>query len=137
MNQENKALIAKAKQYIDRANDLDPEVIHELFADDAVYVDSTGLSGRAQDVVGKDNIYEGHKSLYLALKEGHWDVRKGDYVETKKNVVEFFLNATLSFKGSDKPHTFKGVERIEFNDEGKFIHVSGAGFFSQDRTRLN
>ena len=30
MNQENKALIAKAKLYIDRANDLDPEVIHEL-----------------------------------------------------------------------------------------------------------
>ena len=134
MNQENKALIAKAKLYIDRANDLDPE---GAFAEDAVYVDSTGLSGRAQDVVGKDNIYEGHKSLYLVLEEGHWDVRKEDYVETKENVVEFFINATLLFKGSNEPHTFKGVERIEFNDEGKFIHVSGAGFFSQERTRLS
>lgn len=136
MDRGNQELIAKAKQYIDQANALNPEVIHELFADDAVYVDSTGLSGQPQSVIGKGNIYEGHKNLYLALRKGHWEVREEDYVETQENVIEFFLNATLSFKESSGTQTFKGVERIAFSNEGQIIHISGAGFFSQERSRL-
>ena len=50
MNQVNQELITEAKGYIDRANVLDSEEIHQLFADDAV-VDNTGPSGQLQNMV--------------------------------------------------------------------------------------
>ena len=132
----NKELIAKAKRYIDDANRLSAECLKEMMHENGVYVDRWSEEGKVKESKGKEEVYEGHKYFYGLVEEAYWDVKEEDYVETEENVVEFFLNSSIKLKGETETVTHKGVERIEFDDQGLIIRISSAVISSVKRTRL-
>ena len=123
-NVRDEALIQAAQDYIRYANDRNVDGMLSLFAEDAVYINAGGLgSSYPLAAVGWDNIYTRHKQFIDSIENGFWDVP--DYRVTTKNVVEMELcQVTYTNRETGKMLRFSAMERLEFNEEGKFIQVS-------------
>lgn len=123
-NSRDEALLQTAQDYIRYANDSNVDGMLSLFAEDAVYINAGGLgSSYPLAIVGWDDIYTGHKQFTDSIENGFWDV--SDYRVTAANVVEMELHqVTYTDSQTGKMLRFSAMERLEFNEEGKFIQVS-------------